>query len=79
VISWGLIMPSETSTRITSIIYGAVEPDGAGGTRQRGEVVHVTHKTRFSDASTFDLVCERCGATDAKGYEKLSQPCEVEP
>lgn len=27
-------------------------------------MVHETHRTRFSDASTFDGVCELCGTTD---------------
>lgn len=29
--------------------------------------VHPSHKTRFSDASTFDEICVNCGATDAWG------------
>ena len=45
--------------------------------------VHPTHKTRMSDASTFDEVCEICGATDnplsVRGdnvpYGDLAKPC----
>ena len=33
------------------------------------------HKTRFSDASTFDEICENCGATDANGSNLLNKPC----
>lgn len=36
---------------------------------------HATHKTRFSDASTFDEICELCGATDTSGSTLLSKPC----
>ena len=32
------------------------------------------HKTRFSDASTFDSICTVCGATDAYGGG-LNEPC----
>ena len=36
-----------------------------------------THKTRFSDASSFDEVCVKCGATDIAGggWGQLAQPC----
>jgi hypothetical protein len=37
--------------------------------------VHYTHKTRISDASTFDEICELCGATDRSGSSELSRPC----
>ena len=38
------------------------------------------HHTRFSDASTFDEVCEVCGATDQVpgGWVKLAEPCPGE-
>lgn len=38
---------------------------------------HPSHKTRFSDASTFDEICELCGATDEVpgGWGKLAGPC----
>ncbi len=36
-----------------------------------------THKTRASDASSYDEVCTCCGATDisGNGWGKLTQPC----
>src|SRR3546814_9510469 len=38
---------------------------------------HESHVTRSSDASTFDEVCARCGATDIAGggWGKLADPC----
>lgn len=36
---------------------------------------HSSHKTRFSDASTFDEICEHCGATDRPGDDRLEEPC----
>ncbi len=37
---------------------------------------HPSHKTRFSDASTYDEVCVNCGATDGLGtWGKLKYPC----
>lgn len=37
---------------------------------------HETHKTRMSDSSHFDVVCDECGATDGKGHEYLMKaPC----
>lgn len=39
---------------------------------------HPSHKTRFSmDASTFDEICENCGATDEVpgGWGLLAEPC----
>jgi len=38
---------------------------------------HPTHKTRFSDSSLYDEVCERCGAIDITGggWHSLSEPC----
>jgi hypothetical protein len=39
---------------------------------------HPSHKTRFSfDASTFDVICELCGATDEVpgGWGLLAEPC----
>lgn len=40
---------------------------------------HPSHKTRYSDASTFDEVCEQCGATDEQGSTRLSEPCPNAP
>ncbi len=39
--------------------------------------MHSTHRTRFSiDASTFDEICELCGATDKPGgWGRLAEPC----
>lgn len=39
--------------------------------------LHPSHKTRFSDASTFDEICEICGATDEVpgGWGELAKPC----
>lgn len=39
--------------------------------------IHPTHKTRFSDASTFDTICVNCGATDVApgGFGQLAFPC----
>jgi hypothetical protein len=38
---------------------------------------HPSHQTRFSDASTFDEICEICGAHDEVpgGWGKLADPC----
>lgn len=38
---------------------------------------HPTHQTRFSDASTFDEICVKCGATDQVpgGWGRLALPC----
>lgn len=39
---------------------------------------HPTHKSvRSSDASTFDFICDDCGATDSVtgGWAGLSKPC----
>ena len=38
---------------------------------------HPSHKTRMSDASTFDEICENCGATDGVfgGWGNLALPC----
>lgn len=38
---------------------------------------HPSHKIRFSDASTFDEICEKCGCTDASpaGTYGLSVQC----
>lgn len=39
--------------------------------------LHPSHKTRFSDASTFDEICINCGATDEVpgGWGQLAYPC----
>ena len=41
---------------------------------------HPSHKTRFSDASTFDEICVNCGATDEVpgGWGNLALPCPEE-
>jgi hypothetical protein len=38
---------------------------------------HPSHKTRSSDASSFDEVCTVCGCTDiaGAGWGKLKFPC----
>lgn len=33
------------------------------------------HKTRISDASSFDEICDNCGATDRSGDNGLNEPC----
>jgi hypothetical protein len=40
---------------------------------------HPSHKARFSDASTYDEVCDSCGATDAtfEGENALAAPCKA--
>lgn len=38
-------------------------------------IVHPSHITRISDASTFDEICDACGATDTRGSDLLSKPC----
>lgn len=38
-------------------------------------MTHPTHKTRISDASTFDEICVHCGATDTWGSNLLNLPC----
>jgi hypothetical protein len=37
--------------------------------------VHPSHVTRFSDASTFDEICTKCGATDRVRGGMLWAPC----
>jgi hypothetical protein len=41
--------------------------------------LHPSHVTRASDASTYDEVCTRCGATDVTGggWGKLAEPCSA--
>lgn len=41
---------------------------------------HPSHTTRMSDASSFDEVCVKCGATDITGggWGKLAEPCPVQ-
>jgi hypothetical protein len=41
--------------------------------------VHPTHNTRISDASSFDEICDRCGATDFPGSDRLAHPCPGPP
>lgn len=48
------------------------EPAGAPAT---SKTQALGHTTRFSDASSFDEVCTACGATDARGDDRLNQPC----
>jgi hypothetical protein len=37
---------------------------------------HASHKTRISmDASSYDEICEYCGATDTAGSTGLTEPC----
>jgi len=38
-------------------------------------MTHPSHKTRFSDASSFDEICTECGATDMVCPGPLDQPC----
>jgi len=33
------------------------------------------HVTRLSDSSVYDEVCTLCGATDARGSDRLQKPC----
>ncbi len=42
---------------------------------------HPSHKTRISDASTFDEICVNCGATDEVpgGWGQLAYPCPKNP
>ncbi|MBX4911420.1 hypothetical protein HJA82_29340 [Rhizobium bangladeshense] len=41
--------------------------------------LHPSHVTRPSDASSFDEVCTKCGATDIAGggWGKLAEPCSA--
>lgn len=41
---------------------------------------HPSHKTRFSDAGTFDEICVLCGATDRVpgGWGDLAKPCAAQ-
>lgn len=36
---------------------------------------HPSHNVRSSDASSFDEICDDCGATDAGRGEALARPC----
>lgn len=42
--------------------------------------LHPSHRTRFSfDASSWDEICEKCGATDTiGGWGRLADPCPNE-
>ena len=41
-------------------------------------MTHPTHKSRISMTSSFfDEICDACGATDARGMEKLNAHCPV--
>jgi hypothetical protein len=40
-------------------------------------MTHPTHQTRYSDSSLYDEVCTLCGATDARGSDRLYQPCSA--
>jgi hypothetical protein len=44
------------------------------------EGCHPSHKTRISfDASSYDEICETCGATDGLGtWGELSKPCKAD-
>lgn len=43
------------------------------------EGCHPSHKTRSSDASSYDEICETCGATDGLGtWGELSKPCKAD-
>lgn len=46
-----------------------------------GNGPHPSHKTRFSDASSFDEICIYCGATDQVpgGWGQLAYPCSKVP
>lgn len=39
--------------------------------------LHASHRTRISDASSFDEICVLCGATDVTngGWGQLAKPC----
>ena len=47
--------------------------------------IHSSHRSRFSDASSFDEICELCGATDnplslrgkIPGNGNLTLPCSA--
>lgn len=36
---------------------------------------HISHTTRYSDSSRYDLICTCCGATDARHDDRLWKPC----
>lgn len=38
-------------------------------------MTHPSHKTRISDSSIYDEICTLCGATDARGGNRLNEPC----
>ena len=47
--------------------------------KQYPDVRHASHRSvRSSDASTFDFICDDCGATDraSGGWAGLSKPCK---
>lgn len=35
------------------------------------------HRTRFSDASSFDEICVTCYATDRRNDDRLNKPCTI--
>jgi hypothetical protein len=46
-------------------------------TPAKQSATHPSHVARFSDASTFNEICDACGCTDAtpEGTYALTQPC----
>lgn len=38
-------------------------------------IIHPSHKTRTSDASTYDEICVNCGANDGFSKDKLAERC----
>jgi len=68
---WARFRDEFLDGRFEPVAHPAPEPGGK----------HPSQRTRFSDASSFDEVCEACGATDIAGggWGKLAQPCQAAP
>lgn len=44
------------------------------------DILHPSHVTRISDASSFDEICVNCGRTDSpSSWGYLAYPCPEEP
>lgn len=50
-------------------------PPPSPPSEEEKQVVNLGHVTRFSDSSLYDEVCCNCGATDARGDDRLIKPC----
>jgi len=57
--------------------HGTTTSDRIVGVQVLADALHPSHVIRGSDASTFDVICKKCGATDEVpgGWGNLAKPC----